>query len=190
VRPKKFCPERCLEKASEVFARKGYEGTSFSDLTQALGVNRQSLYDTYGDKKQLYLKAIECAADSFQSKAGLDRPGSSGRQGIEQFFESVLADTARPDHCGCLITNAILEKGSLDEEVADTISRCSAATLSALERCVRRGVEDGSISVRCEPLPTARALFNLLAGLRVSAHTGVTPKELREIVRVTLRMLD
>lgn len=173
-----------------MFARKGYEGTSFSDLTVALGVNRQSLYDTYGDKKQLYLKAIECAADSFQSKAGLDRPGRNGRQALEDFFELVLAEEATPDHSGCLITNALLEKGSLDEEVASMVTRCSAVTVDALTRSVRRGVEDGSISARCEPTCTARALFNLLAGLRISAATGLTEKELREIVRVTLRMLD
>ncbi len=170
----------------EVFARLGYEGTAFSDLTSALGVNRQSLYDTYGDKLSLYLRCIEVAAERFQPRQQLFREDITGRQALESFFEAVL--------CGhspnCLLTNALLDQAASQPEVAATVRRCSALTHQAMEKCVQRGVEDGSISRRCEPSCTADALFNLLAGLRVSARTGQEVAQLRQIVRVSLRMLD
>lgn len=190
MRPKNFCPEQCLGKAVEVFSRLGFEGTSFTDLTAALGVNRQSLYDTYGDKLSLYLRCIEVAAERFQPRQQLFREDLSGRQSLENFFEAVVSEGAVPGNPGCLLTNALLDKASSQPEVAATVQRCSALTRQAMERCVQRGVEDGSISRRCEPTPTADALFNLLAGLRVSHRAGQEAAQMRQIVRVSLRMLD
>ena len=185
MRPKKFCPQQCLSKAVEVFTRQGYDGTSFSDLTAALGVNRQSLYDTYGDKHQLYLKCIEVASDDFGPRRQLDNRERTGRQSVEAFFEEVLSKTE-----SCLLTNALLERACHDGEVASLVKRCSALTLEALAACVQRGVDDGSISSRCQSSSTALALFNLLAGLRVSQKAGLSLPELRQVLRVSLRMLD
>lgn len=190
MRPKNFCPEQCLGKAVEVFSRLGYEGTAFSDLTAALGVNRQSLYDTYGDKLSLYLRCIEVAAERFQPRQQLFREDVSGRQALENFFEAVVQEASVAGNPGCLLTNALLDKAASQPEVATAVRRCSALTREAMEKCVQRGVEDGSISRRCEPTPTSDALFNLLAGLRVSQRTGQQGEQLRQIVRVSLRMLD
>ena len=190
MRPKNFCPEQCLEKAVDVFSRQGFEGTSFSDLTTALGVNRQSLYDTYGDKLSLYLRCIEVAAERFQPRQQLFREDLSGRQSLENFFEGVVSEGAAHGNPGCLLTNALLDKAASQPEVAATVRRCSALTRQAMEGCVQRGVEDGSISRRCEPTPTSDALFTLLAGLRVCQRAGQEPAQLRQTLRVSLRMLD
>lgn len=58
-RPREFDPDLALQKALEVFWKKGYEGASLPDLTEAMGINKPSIYATFGNKEQLFLKAIE-----------------------------------------------------------------------------------------------------------------------------------
>jgi TetR/AcrR family transcriptional repressor of nem operon len=105
ARPKEFDPDQALDRAVELFWRKGYEATSIQDLVEALGINRSSLYGTFGDKHALYLAAIDryCEDVVAPRVAELDQ-AASPRAAIRQLFLSLpTRATRRRERRGCLL---------------------------------------------------------------------------------------
>src|ERR1700674_2814563 len=120
ARHKEFDREEALQKAMEVFWARGYEAASIQDLVRHMGINRQSLYDTFGDKHALYLQAL----DRYRRVEGrrlielLERPGSVKkcmRQVFGEVVEKALCDRERR---GCLMGNATSELAGRCKETA------------------------------------------------------------------------
>ncbi len=124
-RPKQFERSEALTSALEVFWTKGYEATSVQDLVDAMGVNRGSLYDTFGDKHALFVEAVEHYLNDSTSKLiEILSAGRSPLAGIQDFFNRVVNNLTSDNGCrGCLITNAAVELAPHDEEVADVVRR-------------------------------------------------------------------
>src|SRR5689334_4654560 len=122
-RLKEFDPDQALERAMRAFWARGYEGTSIQDLLAAMEINRASLYATFGDKEQLFLKAIDRYGQRVFGPLlePLERE-PSGRRGLELFFARLLEQVWRPD-CprGCLVTNSALEISSVHPAIAQKI---------------------------------------------------------------------
>ena len=87
--PKRFDPDQALERARDLFWRRGYDGTGIRELEATLGIGRKSLYDTYGSKRELYLRALQLYADSVIGRIcdGLERPGASAMANLERVLE-------------------------------------------------------------------------------------------------------
>src|SRR4051812_19913671 len=138
ARSKSFDEEAVLDQAVQLFQERGYEGTSLADLEAHLGLGRQSLYNSFGDKQTLFLKALERYRHNIgeQMLEQLDAPGA-GLDAIRAFFRaSVDALTAPGPRRACLVTSTILERGSEDP---DALLRCNHAR-AALERLLRRAL--------------------------------------------------
>lgn len=122
ARPKSFIPDEALKKAMRVFWDKGYEGASIQDLTEAMGINRFSLYDTFGDKHQLYLSTLDmysnCVVSSF-TKDLLERAEKVGPLDAIESLLLGMVDRAHDDTdaCGCLYQRAVTEMVGADPEV-------------------------------------------------------------------------
>jgi TetR/AcrR family transcriptional regulator, transcriptional repressor for nem operon len=119
ARTKAFDREVALEKAMYAFWRRGYEATSMQDLVDAMGINRQSLYDTFGDKHELYLEALEhyrCGeATTFTAPLSEPKPL---RQRLEKMFDFLIEEAVSDkDRKGCFIANATLERANQDKAV-------------------------------------------------------------------------
>ena len=139
-RPKSFDEDTVLDQAVQLFWERGYEATSLADLEAHLGLGRQSLYNTFGDKQTLFLKALDAVPRSMSARAALaplDAPGRGPRRPFarssSRAVESLTAPGARR---GCLVTNTIPERGSQD---ADALLRLQPAR-DALERAFRRAL--------------------------------------------------
>ena len=122
-RPKEFNPDDAIEKAMQVFWHKGYEATSMDDLLSAMDLNRGSLYDTFGDKRQLFLKVVDRYCTTFVGPkfSLLDQPGPALptlRRFIQGMIEGGLAD---PQRRGCLISNTVMELSPHENEIAGTL---------------------------------------------------------------------
>ena len=122
-RPKEFNPDDAIEKAMQVFWHKGYEATSMEDLLSAMDLNRGSLYDTFGDKRQLFLKVVDRYCTTFVGSkfSLLDQPGPALpalRRFIQGMIEGALAD---PQRRGCLIANTVMELSPHEKEIAGTL---------------------------------------------------------------------
>jgi TetR/AcrR family transcriptional regulator, transcriptional repressor for nem operon len=187
-RPKTFDEDAVLGQAVQLFWQQGYEGTSLADLEAHLGLGRQSLYNTFGDKQALFLKAL----DRYRSGAGeqalapLNAPGA-GLEAIRAFFRwSVETLTAPGARQGCFVANTILERGSQDP---DALLRCNLSR-DLLERAFRRTLAQakarGDVAATIDVEATATLLVLQNYGLNVMSKTGASAAELHAAVEALL----
>src|ERR1700756_1690606 len=120
ARPKEFDPERALAKAMNLFWRLGYENTSLEALMKEMGIAKQSLYDTFGDKRSLYLKALAYYRD--QTNGEMQRMFddiSSVKDGFAKLLYGLARETREQHERGCLLLRANLQREPKDTVVKD-----------------------------------------------------------------------
>lgn len=187
-RPKSFDEDAVLEQAVDLFWSRGYVGTSLADLEAHLGLGRQSLYNTFGDKQALFLKALDrYRRDAAgESVTRLSAPGA-GLDAIRAFFRwSVDMLTVPGIRRGCFVANTILERGAEDP---DALLRCNHSR-DILQRGFRRALTGakarGGVARDLDVEAAATLLVMHNYGLCVLAKTGVTAEELHASVEVLL----
>src|SRR5688500_17939605 len=184
ARPKQFDPDEAMQEALEAFWERGYSATSVQDLLEEMGLNRGSLYGTFGDKKQLFLAALdkyyEQRVDGFRSL--LEEPASA-RQAIRDLLEHVAND-CRGDggQRGCLAAKAAMELAPRDKDVAAWLKRFHRRNVAMVAKAIERGQKEGEISKRLDPEGTARFVLNNIAGLRLLGTTSPTAGEVNAVV--------
>jgi TetR/AcrR family transcriptional regulator, transcriptional repressor for nem operon len=189
ARPVEFDPEGALGAAIKVFASHGFEGSSTAELLARMGIARQSLYGAFGDKRRLFLKALERynAASVAEFVTAL---GSSGDH-LEALGAALLAFAkpgAEPDS-GCLGLGSIAEFGRSDADI-NSINDASARTLLAtLAAHIRDGVAAGEIGP-VDPDTAAQFVLAVRSGLKVAARSGARLDSLHAIARIALRSLQ
>jgi TetR/AcrR family transcriptional repressor of nem operon len=192
ARPKEFDRDEALHKAMEVFWSRGYGAASIQDLVEHMGINRQSLYDTFGDKHALYLQALDRYQEVESRKLFelMERPGSV-KKAFRQLFNGVikgsLCDEGRR---GCLMNNAMSELAGRCQATAEKTRRNMAAVEEAFYRALLRGKKEGELKGVREPRAVARFLYNSFQGLVLTAKSTRDRKALEDVVKVTLSVLD
>jgi TetR/AcrR family transcriptional regulator, transcriptional repressor for nem operon len=191
ARTKEFEPEMALDSAMDLFWRRGYEATSVHDLLAEMGIGRGSMYDTFGDKRALFLAALDRFEESRVSRADEILEGSaSAVEGIRRLFETTIEGLVSYEpRRGCLLANTAVELAPHDEEVAARISRYVRHTEDAFERALVRGRATGEIPADRDPKALARFLVSTLHGVRVLARAGVDRAVLDDSVRMALEVL-
>jgi TetR/AcrR family transcriptional regulator, transcriptional repressor for nem operon len=192
ARPKGFARDVVLDRAMQVFWSRGYEATSIQHLVARMGIQRGSLYDTFGDKRGLFFAAIERYDRVVTAKllATLDGPGS-GKDAIRQFFRlkvDLSVEPGRPR--GCLVTNSTAELASRDRGTATRVGAVLAKIEAAFHRAVVRAQRAGEIDPTRNPRALARFLTSSAQGLSVMAKAAPDRAVLEDIVKVTLAALD
>ncbi len=193
ARPKEFDQNRVLGKAMDVFWCRGYEATSVQDLVDQLGINRQSIYDTFGDKHALFLAALKHYEEVKVSEisAILAKPGPV-KAAIRQVFEETVQDLAYSEpKRGCMMVNTIVELAPHDAQIAARVMANQQQTEAALHDALLRAQAQGEFGERNLDLQAlARFLYNNLQGLAVTAKATSNPAVLQDIVKITLSVLD
>ncbi len=190
-RTREFEPETALQDAMELFWLKGYEATSMRDLLEGMGIGRGSFYGTFGDKRSLFLAAL----DRFERTRTAWIPevlqeGDSPVEAIRYVFErSVKGLVSFEPRRGCLLANTAVELGPHDPEVAERISGYVRRTEDAFEDALVRARASGEISEEQDPKALARFLVTNLHGLRVMARAGADRETLQDTVEVVLGVL-
>jgi TetR/AcrR family transcriptional regulator, transcriptional repressor for nem operon len=191
-RPKSFDEEALLDRAVKLFQERGYEATSLSDLETHLGVGRQSLYNTFGDKRALYMKALRRYHEGVKEGAlgRLSAPGA-GLEQIRTFFrESIELLTAPGPKRTCLVANTILERGSEDTEALSSCNQARAGLERAFRQALSQAKRRGEIDKRVDVDATAMLLVIQNYGLNILAKAGVSAEELHRTVDVLLAELE
>jgi TetR/AcrR family transcriptional repressor of nem operon len=192
-RRKEFDEAEVLDQALELFRARGFKHTSFSDLTAELGVSRQSLYDTYGDKQTLYQTALkrylERSLDGIRRK--LDDPAPV-REVLAGLFEGIIGGSCSKGangSPGCFMVNAMVELSPHDADTraaaqthAREIEGLLASRLSAAQR-------KGELRKDQDPVALARFLYHTILGLSVSSRAIGDKESLRESARLALSIL-
>ncbi len=170
---KKFRTEEVLTKAMHAFWARGYEATSMRDLVECMGINRASIYATFGDKRGLFIRALRHYDDRHR-EAFLDglrgRPSAKGA--ITGAFESVVSTALEGGaRDGCLLVNTALELSPHDEEVAEIVGRGLSEVEAFFHEMIERGRAAGEIPPEVDATETARALLSTFVGLRVLSRS-------------------
>lgn len=191
AREKQFNDAEVLEGAADVFTRHGYQGTSLAMLLEATGLGKQSLYNTFGDKRALYLKAVECAAARYAGLQAKMQAASTGRAAIDAFFEQLVGGCASADvgRKSCIVSAGLLE-GVEDDAIQARLREKWLGTHELLRAAVERGQKDGSIRHPAPSAALADLLVSLMGGLRVHARADVPGARLKEAVAIALSLLD
>ena len=185
-RPRAFDAEKALDRAMQVFWRKGYLGASLSDLTDAMGINRPSLYAAFGNKKSLFRKALDRYAKGPSSYLGEALQEPTARAVIERLLRGVvdlLTDPRTPPTC--LWVHGALSCG--DDSIREEFAAQRAAGLAELRTRFKRAVVDGDLPPDSDVDTLAHYVQTVNFGLTVQASTGATRKELLRIVETALR---
>jgi TetR/AcrR family transcriptional regulator, transcriptional repressor for nem operon len=188
ARTKAFDREEALEKAMYTFWRRGYEATSVQDLVDAMGINRQSLYDTFGDKHELYLETLEhyrCGEGVVALRAlGEAKPL---RQRLEKMFDLIIEESVTDkDRKGCFIANATLEKANHDKTVSKFVESNFETSVKYFEQVFTLAQTKGELSKDKNVKALAMFVFNAIAGLRVTAKSLPDKAVLNSIIKTTL----
>jgi TetR/AcrR family transcriptional regulator, transcriptional repressor for nem operon len=188
-RHKEFDREKALRGAIAAFSQKGFAATSTDDLMIAMNIGRQSMYDTFGDKRALFLEALEFYSQESIGAivAELRKPGSplaNIRNVLIQFTER--KDLSPP--FGCMGVNAICEFGLTDREVLEAMQDAASLERQVLLDTLRRAKKEGELSADADIAGLAGFIDVTLSGLRIAAKGGMSRAALKRIVEIATRV--
>ncbi|CAN5416724.1 TetR/AcrR family transcriptional regulator [soil metagenome] len=190
ARTKEFDQEQALDAAMQLFWERGYEATSIQELVDATGVQRQSLYDTFGSKHEIFLQSLMRyqELEGHQLSELIKRHPKGGLELIRAIFESTASQTVC-DARGCFGANCAAELGSSDEAVAERIRIGRDGAEALLTRCLIQASDAHELRNSASVSALAQFLVNALFGLHLMAKTRPTKAMIDNVVAVTLATL-
>jgi TetR/AcrR family transcriptional regulator, transcriptional repressor for nem operon len=171
ARPKKFNQEDTLLKALSVFYKKGYAATSINDLVETMHINAPSLYNTYGDKRHLFLLALQAYQQAQHAMmAELLAQSLPAKVLIGQLLQNLIDDSLSDrDRKGCFMVNTTTELANQDEEIFQIVNQNQQTVRSLLADLIQKGQATGEVAGDKNPENLAAYLFTVSLGLRVMA---------------------
>lgn len=188
ARTKDFDEAEVLNKAIGLFWRKGYSATSMQDLVDGLGISRSSLYDTYGDKHTLYIKALESYQNNASGKmCGMISNDAPARENIKNLLEFIIDGLlSDQEQKGCFMVNAEVEVAPHDQQVSQLICQNDQQVEDAFYVVIKKGQENGEITTQQDARALARFIFNTVKGIRVTAKSTTDRSIFDDIIKLTL----
>jgi AcrR family transcriptional regulator len=186
-RPREFEIDEALEAALQIFWRKGYEGTSLSDLTQAMGITRPSLYATFGNKEELFRKVLDRYEDVCMRfmRDALEEPTS--RAVVEKLlYGSADAQTDPPHPPGCLGMNGALACSEEAEPIRLELIGRRLAGEAALRRRLEQAKADGDLPQAADTAALARYVMTVAQGMAIQAASGASREALHQVIATAL----
>jgi AcrR family transcriptional regulator len=182
ARPKEFDRDAAVEGAMSVFWSKGYAATSTDDLLEAMKIGRQSMYDTFGDKRRLYVEALR--RYQLESVAGHIKrllSTASPLAGIEALVVGVISSDRTTREKGCMGVGAICEFGNADTELAHLRVKSGGMLRKALVERLQDAQTAGEIGETVDIERAARFVETTMLGLQVAARAGESARTLRDM---------
>ena len=183
-RTRQFDAEKALNQALEVFWARGYEGATLPELTKAMGINRPSLYAAFGNKEELFRKALDhyqIGPQSFLAEA-LKKPTARGV--VEAMFRGFVGMQGKSR--GCMIVSGALACGDEAEPIRRELARLREQAVQIIRERFERAVQDGDLPKGTDCPTLSRYIVTVLNGLAVQAVSGATEKELRLVAAMAM----
>jgi AcrR family transcriptional regulator len=187
-RPREFDPDQALDIALQVFWRRGYEGASMADLTEAMGITKPSLYAAFGNKEELFRKALDRYVDGPGGYVQVALAKPTARDVVEHLLFEAADAVTDPDHPpGCLAVQGALSCGEAAESIKRELMTRRANGERDLRRRFERAVAEGDLPKDADAADLARYISAILQGMAVQAAGGASREQLRKIAHMTLR---
>jgi AcrR family transcriptional regulator len=187
VRPREFDRDEALDRATRAFWAKGYASTSTEDLLAAMNIGRQSLYNAFGDKRKLYLEALE-RYQRESNASNLKRLNSSASPlgGIEALLLGLISEDDGARALGCMGVNAVCEFGAADPELVMLRSKVGPRLFRRLVERIREGQACGEVDRAIDAREAAAFLQMTMQGIQLGARAGGDAKSLRALARFAI----
>lgn len=192
MRTKDFDEQEILKKAISIFWEKGYHATSLYDLIDGLGIGRSSIYHAFGDKHNLFVKALEQYQQEATGRiqAALE-DASSVKEGIRALLRIGIMDRLGSE-CpkGCFKVNTEVELATHDELIKKVLREDELLIEEALIKAIKKGQEEGEINASKEPTVLAHFLCNTITGLRVYSKIRSDRPFFEGVIETAMSVLD
>ena len=192
-RPRKFNQAEALAQATAVFYEKGYEGASLDDLTQAMGINRPSLYASFGNKETLFLSCLQdyTQQGTAQMKAMLSE--GSAREAIQTTLNFFAQNFTQQRNCqqqmgGCLVVNSTI-LACKESKIGAFLQALHQEHEALIAECLQRGVERDEFPLDTEVKALAQALNGMIQGMGILARAQQSPEAILNLARMAPRIL-
>ncbi len=191
-RVKLFDENEVLEKAMNLFWKKGFYATSVQDLVNHLGINRASLYDTFGGKRELYDKAFSHYKNSIQDEMlSFLTSHSNTKEGFRALFQkSILNATKDQENKGCFVINSTVEMIPNEDDAIASISKNNNKLLDVMHKFILTGQDDGQISKDRDTRSLASTLFTFYNGLSITTKSKFNTEDQYKSIEIILSILD
>jgi AcrR family transcriptional regulator len=187
-RPREFDVEQALDLALQVFWRKGYEGASMADLTETMGITKPSLYSAFGNKEELFRKALDRYVDGPGGYVPVALAKPTMRAVIEHLLHQTADALTNPDHPpGCLAVQGALTCGDAAQSIKQELMARRAKGEQDLCRRFERAITEGDLPEGSDAADLAAYFSAMLQGMAVQAAGGTTRAQLRKIAEMALR---
>ncbi|WP_112677331.1 TetR/AcrR family transcriptional regulator [Micromonospora saelicesensis] len=186
-RPRGFDADEALERAVEVFWRQGYEGASVSDLSEAMGINKPSLYAAFGSKEELFRKAVALYAEKDMGYARDAFAQPTAYEVVATLLrENVVAVTRTDRPAGCLSIQGGTSCSTENAPIAGFLAASRLGGEGALADRLARAVAEGDLPAHADPVALARFVMIVTEGQAVHAAAGVSREDLRQAAEIAL----
>ena len=187
---KEFDVDAALQKAGETFWSNGYKATSMRDLLDAMGIQKGSFYDTYGSKKEVYLRALQQYIET-RMAAHPTPDGQTPRQALEQHLQEIVTECTGADgHRGCMVVNCALELAHSDAAVGKVVRNALQAHEDFILQHIVAAQQMGDVSPRVDPPAAAKSIFAIIIAMRVHARVGTSTATLKTLAQQASALLD
>ena len=188
---KQFDPDEALEKAMQLFWSNGYAATGMAELQAQMGIGRKSLYDTFGNKRELFIKALQFYSNtvSRQLQDQLTKDGSP-LENVRGLMRTLQEMHSIPDSTGCLLGVSMAQFRTNDPEMAELLRRHIKAVEEAFYTAFKRAQELGELDGNANIRDLARLYMGIHQGLALIGRVQTAPAVTRSIVTAALATLE
>lgn len=186
-----FDREKALQAAVMLFWRKGFNATSMEDLKTATGINESSLYNTFGNKKQLFIEALQAYGEIVKQKFASLPTEEQPTESIRMLMRGIANMAAqREGAAGCMMMNSALELGAEHQDIVDIVNECYGQIENWLYDTIVRAQSRDEIPADKDAKNLARFLCYSLQSMFTIARTNPTEEFMTDVVETTLSILE
>jgi Transcriptional regulator len=188
-RPREFCVDHALAQALRVFWTKGYEGASLTDLTEAMGITRPSLYAAFGNKESLFRKALDLYEREKMAYIGQGLAEPTARKVAETMLRGALENVAGEDEPhGCMRVIASVACGPAAQSLHDEIVQRTEVFKQMMVDRFERAKKEGDLPAHIDALGLTGVLVAWLQGISIQSNQGINRKDLERLIETALSL--